>query len=90
MRGLEGVDPRDLDRILAELKQLQDPRTYQNVEELVRRQSAVVEQLKRFEYAARRQVDERNAVALSGADEVPEEHKPLVEEYFRSLARSQK
>jgi hypothetical protein len=87
LRGLDNVDFAELDRVLAELRQLQDPRVYQNVEELVRRQAAVTEQLKRFEYGVRRQVSDERAVALSGADEIPDEHKPLVEEYFRSLAR---
>jgi hypothetical protein len=88
LRGVEGVDWRELDRIMGEIRQLQDPRLYQNVEELVKRQAAVAEQLKRFEFAVRRQLGDENAVALSGADEVPEAHKPLVEEYFRTLARS--
>ena len=87
LRGLD-IDPRELERILGELKQLQDPRSYQNVEELVRRQAEVTERLKRFEYSVRQQVDDGKAVALSNAEEVPESHRPLVEEYFRSLARS--
>jgi hypothetical protein len=32
-------------------------------------------------------VSDKNAVALSGSDEVPEKHRALAEDYFRSLGR---
>jgi hypothetical protein len=48
----------------------------------------VAEGLKRFEFGLRRQVDaNQNAVVLSGSDEVPEDFRKLVEQYFRSLGR---
>ena len=49
----------------------------------------MVDQLKRLEFSLRREVegeDERRAT-LSGADEVPDGYRRLVEEYYRSLAR---
>jgi len=88
LRGVEGIDPAQLESVLRMLRQLDDERTYQNAGDLLRLQSAVAEQLKRFDYALRRKAAEENAVALSGSDEVPEAHKPLVEEYYRSLARA--
>lgn len=88
LRG-ENIDPKELDEILRALRQLDDERSYQNVAELARLQAFVAEGLKRFEFGLRRQVDaDANAVALSGADEVPSEFRELVSEYFKSLGKS--
>ena len=47
-----------------------------------------LEGLKRFEFGLRRQVDaDGNTVVLSGTDEVPEQFRKLVEQYYRSLAK---
>ena len=57
--------------------------------ELSRLQSQITEQMKRFEFGLRRQADANaNAIVLTGTDEVPEDFRTLVQEYFRSLARS--
>jgi hypothetical protein len=92
LRGLlrgENIDPRELDEIIKNLQQLQDERVYQNVQELARLQSYVAETLKRFEFGLRRQVKaDAGASALTGSDEVPEEFKALVEQYYKSLAKS--
>jgi hypothetical protein len=73
------------------LRQLQDPRVYQNVAELARLQSVVSEGLKRFEFGLRRKVEgDQNALALSGADESPEAYKKANEQYFRSLSKGGK
>jgi hypothetical protein len=86
----EQVDPGDLDEILNALRQLDDSRVYQNVSELQRLQSIVAEGLKRFEFGLRRQSEaDANTIVLSGSDEVPEEFRQLVQEYYRSLARTQ-
>jgi uncharacterized protein DUF4175 len=88
LRG-ENIDPRELDEILKTLQQLQDERVYQNVAELARMQAYVAEGLKRFEFGLRRQVKaDAGASALTGSDEVPEEFKALVEQYYKSLAKS--
>ena len=75
----------------AALRQLEDPRVYQNVAELARLQSIVAEGLKRFEFGLRRKVEgDQNAIALSGADESPEAYKKANEQYFRSLSKGGK
>jgi hypothetical protein len=84
----QNIDPRELDEILRQMRQLDDPRVYQNVAELARLQQTVAEGLKRFEFGLRRQNEEnQNAVVLSGTDEVPEDFRRLVQEYFKSLSR---
>ena len=85
----ENIDPRELDNILRDLRRLDDPRVYQDVAELSRLQAQITEQMKRFEFGLRRQADANaNAIVLTGTDEVPEDFRKLVQEYFRSLARS--
>ena len=45
--------------------------------------------MKRFEYALRRKVEgEANQVLLSGSDEVPEQFRKLVDQYYRSLSKA--
>jgi hypothetical protein len=88
LRG-ENIDGRDLDEIVKALQQLEDERVYQNVAELARLQAFVSERLKRFEFGLRRQVNaDSTAIALTGSDEVPEQFRPLVEQYYKSLAKS--
>jgi len=88
LRNVPGIDPAQLENLLRMLRQLDDEKIYQNANELTRLQTAVSEGLKRFDYALRRQTADQNAVALSGSDEIPEGQKPLVEDYYRSLARA--
>jgi len=88
LRG-ESIDANQLDEVISKLKELEDDRVYQDVGELARLQAFVSEGLKRFEFGLRRKVEgEASAAALSGTDEVPTEFKALVEQYYRSLARS--
>ena len=84
----ENIDPRELDEIIRALRQLDDPRVYQNANELTRLQSVISEGLKRFEFGLRRRADlTENSVVLSGSDEVPEDFRNLVEQYFKSLSK---
>jgi len=85
----ENIDPRELDEIMRALRRLDDPRVYQDVSELARLQSTIAEGLKRFEFGLRRRADaDESSIVLSGSDEVPEAFRKLVQEYYRSLART--
>ena len=82
------LDARQLDEVLRGLRALQDDRVYQNVEELQRLQSQVTENMKRFEFGLRRRAEGANAQpVLSGADEVPEQFRKMVEQYYKSLSK---
>ena len=82
------IDPKEIDAILRNLRALDDDRVYQDVAELARLQTEVTEGLKRFEYGLRRKVgDEADRALVSGSDEVPQEFRKLVEEYYRSLSK---
>lgn len=86
----QNLDARELDEILRKLRELEDSRVYKDVEELAALQSFVSEGLKRFEYGLRRKLgDEGDRALVTGADEVPQEFRKLVEEYYRALSRGQ-
>ena len=90
LRG-ESIDANQLDEVISKLRELEDDRAYQDVNELARLQTSVAEGLKRFEFGLRRKVEgDASAAALSGTDDVPTEFKTLVEQYYRSLARSRR
>ncbi len=80
----------DLDAIIQRMRELDDLRRYQDPEEIARLQTFVLEELKRFEYRLRREITEENEdLFLAGNEEMPDEFRDLVEEYFRSLAQDQ-
>ena len=86
--GFEGVG--DLSEIIQAMRTLDDPREYQDVEEIARLQTFVLEGLKRFEYRLRREVDsDSDELFLAGSDEVPSGFRDLIDEYFKSLAQEQ-
>jgi hypothetical protein len=89
-QGLPGGRP-DLARVLEGIgawnnKKTDDPRA------LARITAEVIENLKMFEYTLRREAEGLNAerLALSEGDDVPDGFRPLVEEYYKSLARKPK
>jgi hypothetical protein len=83
------LSAKELDEILRVMRALDDDRVYQDLAELQRLQQFVTEGAKRFEFALRRRAAaDGNEAVLSGADEVPEEFRKLVEQYYRSLAKS--
>jgi hypothetical protein len=82
------IDAKDLDEILRGLRQLDSDSPYQNPEALARLEGAVTSNIKRFEYMLRRRLDSNaNQVFLSGSDDVPEQYRKLVEQYYRSLSK---
>ena len=82
-------DTRQLDDVLKGLRALQDDRIYQDAEELARLQTAVSESMKRFEFALRRRAEAAaGQPVLSGSDEVPEQFRRLVEQYYKSLSKA--
>ena len=70
----------DLAELIRAMRELDDPRAYQDVEEIARLQTFVIEGLKRFEYQLRREVDgESEELFLAGSDEVPSGFRDLIE-----------
>jgi uncharacterized protein DUF4175 len=88
LRGFN-VDPKELEQILAALRRLEDERVYKDAKELQSLQTFATEGLKRLEFGLRRQVDSADeAVVLTGSEEVPDQFKKMVQEYYRSLGKT--
>jgi hypothetical protein len=86
----QNLDTRELDEILRRLRELEDTRVYRDGGELAKLQSFVTEGLKRFEFGLRRKIgEEPDRALMSGSEEVPQQFRRLVEEYYRSLSKQQ-
>jgi uncharacterized protein DUF4175 len=82
------VDAKELDEIIKGLRRLDDETPYANPEALARLERSVTDNIKRFEYTLRRRLDANaSQVFLSGTDDVPEQYRKLVEQYYRSLSK---
>ena len=89
-RLLQGqkIDAKELDEIIKGLRKLDDEGLYANPETLARLEQSVTDNIKRFEYTLRRRLDANaSQVFLSGTDDVPEQYRKLVEQYYRSLSK---
>ena len=84
----EAFSPEELDEIIERLREFDDPRVYQDAEVLAGLQSLLLENLKRFEYRLRREVDtESEELFLASSDDVPPGFRKLIEEYYRALSQ---
>ncbi len=84
----EGVDVSRLDEIIRALGRYDNPSAISSARALERLETEIIQGLKEFEFALRRQLlagDEERA-SLSGSDAVPNEYREMVEEYYRRLA----
>ena len=83
-----GVDPQDLTRMIEAMRALDRDRTYDDPEEVLRLQQAVLEGMKQLEFQLRRELaDEDEQLLLNQNGDVPDEFRALVEEYYRALSR---
>jgi hypothetical protein len=86
--GQQKIDAKELDEIIKGLRKLDDESVYANPETVGRLEQSVTDNIKRFEYMLRRRLDANaSQVFLSNSDDVPEQYRKLVEQYYRSLAK---
>jgi hypothetical protein len=84
-----GVDVRDLDRAIRDLRELETGRAMGDPKGLAQLQDAVIEGLKTFEFSLFRRYGlggDGRQPALGARAPVPPEYRALVEEYYRALA----
>ena len=84
-----GMSTQDLDEVLALIRRFQDDELFSDPEALASLSDDMLNRLQRLEFGLRRDVEgeaDRRAT-LTGADEVPDGYRRLVEEYYRALAR---
>jgi len=84
-----GIDPTDLEAVIAALRRLEHSAALNDPQAMERLQRDVLDRLKAFEFALRRQfeADPRTRPVVGASDQVPPRFRELVEEYYRSLAR---
>jgi predicted RNase H-like nuclease (RuvC/YqgF family) len=84
-----GVPTQELNKLIDQLRELRKATLSQDALPFQQLQQQVVEGLKQFEYALRRQVEGGDReIFLSGSEDVPPGYRQMVEEYYRSLSRS--
>ena len=84
----EGFTAEELDEIIRRMREFDDSRVYQSIELLASLQTEILEELKRFEYRLRREIDaESEELFLAASDDVPPGFRDLIEEYYRALSR---
>ena len=86
--GQAGVDPRELDEIMRQLRGLDNDAVFADPRNLASLQANALEKLKNFEFNLRKKAEgDDQPISLSGTDEVPAGFRTQIEEYYRSLAR---
>jgi hypothetical protein len=85
----QNVDVGELDRTIQRMRALESQKSYEDPAQLERLQDQVLEGLKAFEFALRRQSEEgdRGRPVLGGSADVPAEFRQLVAEYYKSLSK---
>jgi hypothetical protein len=84
-----GIDPSDLNRMIDQMRQLENGKNYDDPVSLERLQQSLIEGLKAFEFALRRQVEgaDKGRPVLGGSGDVPAGFRQMVDEYYRSLSK---
>ncbi|MBT8487809.1 MAG: hypothetical protein HKO77_07295, partial [Gemmatimonadetes bacterium] len=84
-----GRSTDEVDDVIEAFDRLQDEEVYADPEALAAIHEDMIDRLKRLEFSLRRDVEGEVELrgSLTGADEVPEGYRELVEEYYRALAR---
>ena len=87
-----GVDPRELDALISNMRALDNARAYTDLDEAARLQTQVAEGFRRFEFDLRRKLGAAGAdqMLLGGSDDTPAAYKKLVEDYYRALSKERK
>jgi hypothetical protein len=84
-----GVDPSDLNRMIDQMRQLENAKNYDDPASVEKLQQSLIEGLKAFEFALRRQVEgnDRGRPVLGASGDVPAGFRQMVDEYYRSLSK---
>jgi uncharacterized protein DUF4175 len=83
-----GINPRDLDDIIRDLRMFDNDRLYADPNGLAKLQASVIDRMKKYEFSIRRKTEAGNdSLSLSGSDQVPDGFRQAIEEYYRSLAK---
>jgi len=97
MRGVEelrrllgdaGVSTRDLNDVIAQLRQFDSDKLLDDPKQLEQLHTAALAKLKEFDFNLRKKAGADNSqLSLSGSDEVPAGFRQAIEEYYKKLAQ---
>jgi len=81
------IDTGIIDKTIANIKKLEQGQAYKDTTKAFGLEETVVEDLKAVEFYVRRQAEKESVKpALGGSSDVPAEFKPLVDQYYKSIA----
>jgi hypothetical protein len=85
-----GRQDADLQAVLDAMERLSQEGAFDDPAQAAQLQAEALDALKRLEFGLRREVEGEapQRATLTGSDDVPEGYRALVEEYYRTLARS--
>ncbi len=87
--GRNAAQAGDLSRIIGSMRRLEGAGAYNDPEELLRIQEAVLEGLKQLEFELRKEaLGAAEEIVLEGTGEAPPGYRELVEEYYRQLSKA--
>ena len=88
----QGVDTKELDRAIANMRQLESGKPFNDPKALEALQAAMLEGLKGFEFSLYRTLGfgAEGRPALGAQAAVPAEYRAMIDEYYRSLASGRK
>ncbi len=84
----EGVNTGNFDDILGRIRALDRQGTFTDLDEIEALQTQIVQGLMEFEFSLRRELQrgDPERLVLNGSDEVPDDYRDLVSEYYRALS----
>ena len=85
-----GVNPRDLDEVIRDLRQFGNERRLRRPEGLEKLQAAALEKLKKFEFNLRRKAEPARIARAVGIRRSAGGLPQAIEEYYRQLAKNKK
>jgi hypothetical protein len=85
----QGIDPSDLNRMIEQMRRLESGKNYDDPVSLEKLQESLIDGLKAFEFALRRQLEggDKARPVLGGSGDVPVGFRQMVDEYYRSLSK---
>ena len=88
----QGVDTKELDRAIANMRELESGKPFNDPKALQALQAAMLEGLKGFEFSLYRTLGlgAEGRPALGAQAAVPAEYRAMIDEYYRSLASERK
>jgi len=84
----QGVDVKELDRAISNLRSMTDPSRLEETHAASDLKAATIDGLKTFEFGLRREAADNDRVLLDRTGDVPPAYRQSVEEYYRAIGKA--